>query len=49
MPFIRKFKDRLLATLAFPCSVNVAVTFWLLYGIDRELVFPKVLDEIFPR
>lgn len=26
----------------------VGVTFWGLMAIDRELVFPKVLDEFFP-
>lgn len=47
-PLIRKLKDRLLATLAFPCAILVSITFWALYAVDRELVFPKVLDEIFP-
>jgi len=48
-PAIRKFKDWLMATLAFPVALNVGVTFWTLYAIDRELVFPKVLDPVFPR
>lgn len=48
-PAIRKFKDWLLSTLAFPVALNVGVTFWTLYAIDRELVFPKVLDPVFPR
>lgn len=26
----------------------VGLTFWSLYGIDRELVLPKVLDKYFP-
>ncbi|XP_030383641.1 androgen-induced gene 1 protein isoform X1 [Scaptodrosophila lebanonensis] len=47
-PTIRKFKDYLMATLAFPVALNVGVTFWTLYAIDRELVFPKVLDPVFP-
>ncbi|ALC38553.1 CG3625 [Drosophila busckii] len=47
-PAIRKFKDWLMATLAFPVALNVGVTFWTLYAIDRELVFPKVLDPVFP-
>lgn len=48
-PAIRKFKDWLLSTLAFPVALNVGITFWTLYAIDRELVFPKVLDPVFPR
>lgn len=26
----------------------VGITFWALYAVDRELVFPKALDEFFP-
>ncbi|XP_023175343.2 androgen-induced gene 1 protein isoform X2 [Drosophila hydei] len=47
-PAIRQFKDWLLSTLAFPVALNVGITFWTLYAIDRELVFPKVLDPVFP-
>ncbi|XP_030242231.1 androgen-induced gene 1 protein isoform X3 [Drosophila navojoa] len=47
-PAVRKFKDWLLSTLAFPVALNVGITFWTLYAIDRELVFPKVLDPVFP-
>nr|XP_022900409.1 androgen-dependent TFPI-regulating protein-like isoform X2 [Onthophagus taurus] len=45
---IRKFKDILLPSLAFPLSMFVGLTFWALYAIDRELVFPKVIDPYFP-
>ncbi|XP_037957934.1 androgen-induced gene 1 protein isoform X1 [Teleopsis dalmanni] len=48
LPAIRKLKDYVMAAFAFPLAVNVAVTFWSLYAIDRELVFPKVLDAVFP-
>jgi len=48
VPFIRKVKDYLLASLAFPVALNVGVTFWTLYAIDRELVFPRILDPVFP-
>ncbi|XP_055917071.1 androgen-induced gene 1 protein-like isoform X1 [Eupeodes corollae] len=48
MPAIRKIKDYILAALAFPIALNVGISFWTLYAIDRELVFPKVLDAIFP-
>jgi len=48
VPGVRKLKDYLMATLAFPVALNVGITFWSLYAIDRELVFPRVLDAVFP-
>lgn len=45
---IRKFKDLLLPCLAFPISMFVGLTFWGLYIVDRELVFPKAIDPFFP-
>lgn len=39
---------QLLACLAFPISMFVGLTFWALYAVDRELVFPRVLDDYFP-
>lgn len=47
-PLIRKSKDFLHASLGYPVSMFVAVVFWGLMFIDRELVFPKVLDPYFP-
>ncbi|XP_055638793.1 androgen-induced gene 1 protein-like isoform X1 [Toxorhynchites rutilus septentrionalis] len=48
IPAIRKLKDYMLAAFAFPVALNVGVTFWTLMAIDRELVFPKALDAVFP-
>ncbi|XP_030751284.1 androgen-induced gene 1 protein-like [Sitophilus oryzae] len=48
IPFIRKLKDILLPALAFPISMFVGITFWGLYVIDRELVFPRAIDPYFP-
>lgn len=39
---------QLLTCLAFPLSMFVGLTFWLIYFIDRELVLPKALDPYFP-
>ncbi|GLH15391.1 Androgen-induced protein 1 [Gryllus bimaculatus] len=75
-PLIRRIKDYMLCTVAFPVSMVckhflvlniktvselvpdksvlanlfqfVGLTFWGLYAIDRELVFPKALDPYFP-
>ncbi|KAK9696388.1 FAR-17a/AIG1-like protein [Popillia japonica] len=45
---IRKLKDLILPSLAFPISMFVGLTFWGLYLVDRELVFPKAIDPYFP-
>lgn len=48
IPAIRKVKDYMFSSLAFPIAFNVGISFWGLYAVDRELVFPKVLDAVFP-
>uniref|UniRef100_A0A336LG15 CSON004922 protein n=1 Tax=Culicoides sonorensis TaxID=179676 RepID=A0A336LG15_CULSO len=48
MPLIRKIKDYVLAAFAWPIACNVAITFWSIYAVDRELIFPRVLDSFFP-
>lgn len=47
-PLIRRIKDTLFSTLAFPVSMFVGITFWGIYAIDRELILPQRLDAIFP-
>lgn len=47
-PMIRKIKDMLMTCIAFPLSMFVGLTFWGLYAVDRELVFPKAIDPYFP-
>ncbi|MBZ3875533.1 Androgen-dependent TFPI-regulating protein [Sciurus carolinensis] len=46
--FITAFRDLLFTTLAFPVSTFVFLVFWTIFLYDRELVYPKVLDDIFP-
>lgn len=46
--FITAFRDLLFTTLAFPVSIFVFLVFWTIFLYDRELVYPKILDEIFP-
>lgn len=48
LPLIRRVRDFIFATFAFPLAANVTVVFWLLHSIDRELVFPRVMDPIYP-
>ncbi len=40
--------DGLYGCLAFPVAAVVSILFWSLYAIDRELVYPKALDEVIP-
>ncbi|XP_078062281.1 androgen-induced gene 1 protein-like isoform X2 [Mustelus asterias] len=46
---ISALRDWLFAALAFPIGFFVVVSFWVLYAYDRELVYPKILDQIIPR
>ncbi|KAM4693429.1 androgen-induced gene 1 protein isoform 1-T1 [Discoglossus pictus] len=41
-------RDWMMAVLAFPVGVFVVTMFWGLYLYDRELVFPKLLDNFIP-
>ncbi|CAG4952003.1 unnamed protein product [Colias eurytheme] len=47
-PFIRRLKDTVFSSLAFPLSMFVGITFWGIYAVDRELILPKVMDAYFP-
>ncbi|RZC33098.1 androgen-induced gene 1 protein-like [Asbolus verrucosus] len=42
------FWDAILPCLAFPLSMFVGLTFWAIYFVDRELIFPRALDKYFP-
>jgi len=48
LPLIRQVKDYMIAAFAWPIACNVAITFWGIYAIDRELIFPRALDSFFP-
>ncbi|XP_042318329.1 androgen-induced gene 1 protein isoform X1 [Sceloporus undulatus] len=41
-------RDWMMAVLAFPIGVFVVTMFWSLYIYDRELVYPKLLDNFIP-
>ncbi|CAH1101820.1 unnamed protein product [Psylliodes chrysocephalus] len=43
-----KTRAFLFNALLFPCTVLVIVTFWSIWHVDRELIFPKEIDEYFP-
>ncbi|XP_027203557.2 androgen-induced gene 1 protein-like [Dermatophagoides pteronyssinus] len=40
--------DFVFYSLAFPVAMFVAISFWSLWSIDRELVFPKAYDPYYP-
>ena len=41
-------RDLLFASAAFPIGMFVGIIFWSIWAVDRELIFPKVLDQYFP-
>lgn len=47
-PIITRIRDYIFAAFALPLGMNVTFLFWALYSIDRELVFPRVMDPIYP-
>ncbi|XP_061487109.1 androgen-induced gene 1 protein-like [Rhineura floridana] len=42
------FRDFIFSAYVFPVGLFVAVAFWGLYAYDRELVYPRELDDINP-
>ena len=44
---LRGVRDLLFASAAFPIGMFVGVMFWSLWAVDRELIFPKALDQVF--
>ncbi|XP_017493955.1 PREDICTED: androgen-dependent TFPI-regulating protein-like, partial [Rhagoletis zephyria] len=45
---LTKAIDVIFYSLALPVSLIVAVTFWGLYAIDREIIFPKAIEKYYP-
>uniref|UniRef100_A0A3Q1B9C1 Androgen-induced 1 (H. sapiens) n=1 Tax=Amphiprion ocellaris TaxID=80972 RepID=A0A3Q1B9C1_AMPOC len=42
-------RDWMMAVLAFPVGAFVVFTFWSLYLYDRDLVYPRLLDNFIPQ
>ncbi|XP_042565864.1 androgen-induced gene 1 protein isoform X2 [Clupea harengus] len=42
-------RDWLMAVLAFPVGVFVVTMFWILYLYDRDLIYPRLLDNFIPQ
>jgi FAR-17a/AIG1-like protein len=47
-PDLKKKRDYIFGTLSFPLALETTFMYWSMRLIDRELVFPKALDEFFP-
>lgn len=45
---LKKFRDVFHSSCAFPVATFVAVTFWTLYAVDKELIRPKSMDGKIP-
>ncbi|GFY45472.1 androgen-induced gene 1 protein [Trichonephila inaurata madagascariensis] len=45
---VTRIRDKIYAGIVLPYGIFVVFMFWGLYAIDRELIFPKVLETIFP-
>ncbi|KAK3744376.1 hypothetical protein RRG08_010244 [Elysia crispata] len=45
---LQRWRDHMHASVAFPLGMFVVITFWVLFAIDRELVFPKSHDHLVP-
>lgn len=45
---LRQLKDYVFATFAFPLAMTVAISFWAIYAVDRELILPKAMESFFP-
>ncbi|XP_019651737.1 androgen-induced gene 1 protein isoform X1 [Ailuropoda melanoleuca] len=41
-------RDWMLAVLAFPVGIFVVAVFWIIYAYDREMIYPKLLDNFIP-
>lgn len=42
-------RDWMMAVLAFPVGVFVVTMFWTLYLYDRDLIYPRLLDNFIPQ
>lgn len=40
--------DAVFSSLGFPVSIFVSTSFWTIYCINRELMFPRIFDTFFP-
>lgn len=42
-------RDFVFASLGLPLALTISVTFWMLYFINGEFIYPYFLDQVYPR
>ncbi|XP_066147071.1 androgen-dependent TFPI-regulating protein-like [Euwallacea fornicatus] len=47
--YTEKIRHFLFSSLVFPNSLLVISVFWSIWFVDRELIFPRVIDEFYPQ
>ena len=45
---IQRASSFIFTTLVFPTAAEIAIVFWIIYTIDRNLIFPELFDEFLP-
>ncbi|ESO83167.1 hypothetical protein LOTGIDRAFT_96291, partial [Lottia gigantea] len=45
---LQKIRDCFHSTIIFPTGAFVVLSFWAIYAVDRELIYPRELDKIIP-
>ncbi|XP_049882870.1 androgen-dependent TFPI-regulating protein-like [Pectinophora gossypiella] len=47
--YLKGFRDTLFAGVQWPSTLLVASVFWTLFTLDRNLMFPAILDQVLTR
>ena len=45
---LQKTRDFVFSTLAFPVGIFTTISFWSIYCVDRNLIWPTLLDNFYP-
>ena len=45
---VQKLRDFIFGSLALPIGGFVTISFWFIYLVNRNLIFPKELEQFFP-
>ncbi|KAK7075068.1 hypothetical protein SK128_007574 [Halocaridina rubra] len=45
---LQKIRDFFFSTVVFSCGTFVTLSFWGIYNVDRNLIFPPIFDSWFP-
>lgn len=45
---VNKLKNYFFTVLVAPMALVVTITFWSFWLVDRELIFPRVMDQVLP-